>query len=117
MANEQTVSDRVASRVKALRRTEDGLTVAKLAARCAELGMPELTAQALHRLEQRGTADRKARPVTVDELFVLARALDVTVGYLLLGEGAQLVGAMTPKALRQMAEYMEQSGISFGDGA
>lgn len=118
MANSQTPSERVAKRIRALRHAQDPvLPVAELAARCAELGMPELTAQALYRLEQGATANRKARPVTVDELFVLARALDVTVGHLLLGEGATMVGAMSPKALRQLAEMMEESGIVFGDGA
>jgi hypothetical protein len=115
MDTTQTPSDNVAARVRALRKAQD-MQVADLAAACAELGMPELTTQALWRLEGRRPAPSgKRRPVTVDELFVLARALDVTVGRLLLGEGAIVVGAMTPKGLRKLADSMEQSGIVWGD--
>jgi hypothetical protein len=115
MDNAQTPSDKVAARVRRLRHAEEPvLTVAGLAARCAELGMPQLTAQALYKLETRRAAPSGARrPVTVDELFVLARALDVTVGELLFGSRGGL-GPMTPKGLRELADMMEDSGISFG---
>lgn len=116
MDNPETPSDKVAARVRSLRRAQD-ITVAELAERCAAEGMPQLTAQALYKLEARRAAPSGARrPVTVDELFVLARALDVTVGELLLGQpGTRTLGPMTPKGLRQLAEYMEQSGIVWGD--
>lgn len=115
MDSDKTPSDRVAARVRSLRGAQ-GMSVPQLAARCAELGMPQLTAQALYKLETRRAAPTSGirRPVTVDELFVLARALDVTVGQLLLGERGGL-GPMSPKSLREMADYMEQSGISFGE--
>jgi hypothetical protein len=77
MANERTVSDVVAARVKEVRGKRD-LTVSGLAARCAALGAPQLTAQALYKLEgQRDSASRRPRPVTVDELLALAVALNV----------------------------------------
>ncbi len=84
MANERTASDVVAARVKEVR-TKRALTVAGLASRCAELGAPELTAQALYKLEgQRGRSDRRPRPVTVDELLTLAVALNVSPVHLLV---------------------------------
>jgi len=113
MANSQTPSDVVAARVKQVRKRR-ALTVADLAARCAELGAPQLTAQALYKLEARRPGKLRPRPVTVDELFILARALDVTVGELLIGTPGT-IGPMTPKGLRQMADFMEKSGISWGD--
>lgn len=78
VANEPTPSDLIAHRVRMMR-TAMGLTVAELAARCAEQGMPKLTAQTLYKLEgARNVPDRPPRPVTVDELLVLARALGVS---------------------------------------
>jgi hypothetical protein len=62
------------------------MTVAQLAARCEEAGMPRLTAQALYKLEsQRDRTDRPPRPVTVDELLILAYALDVAPVHLIVG--------------------------------
>jgi transcriptional regulator with XRE-family HTH domain len=84
MANPQTPSDAVAARVKQVRKRRD-LTVADLAARCAELGAPQLTAQALYKLEgQRESATRRPRPVSVDELLTLALALNVAPVHLLV---------------------------------
>jgi hypothetical protein len=61
------------------------MTIKALAERCAELGAPGLTAQALYKLEgQRDRADRRPRPVTVDELLVLALALNVAPVHLLV---------------------------------
>ena len=78
MSEERTVSDVVAGRIRKLC-TARGMTVADLAARCAAAGMPKLTAQALYKLlGQRDVPDRPPRPVSVDELLILARALDVT---------------------------------------
>ena len=69
-------SDVVAARVRQVRNKRD-MTVANLAARCAELGAPQLTVQALYKLEgQRESATRRPRPVTVDELLALAAALN-----------------------------------------
>ena len=84
MANAETASDVVAGRIRELRRKR-GLRVTDLGARCAELGAPGLTAQALYKLEgQRGRDDRPPRPVTVDELLALALALNVAPVHLLV---------------------------------
>jgi hypothetical protein len=84
MANEETPSDVVAARVRQVR-TKRRMRVADLAARCAELGAPQLTAQALYKLEgQRESATRRPRPVTVDELLALAAALNVAPVHLLV---------------------------------
>ena len=84
MANESTPSDVVAARVREVR-GKRGMTVADLAARCAELGAPGLTAQALYKLEgQRDPAKRRPRPVSVDELLTLAVALNVAPVHLLV---------------------------------
>ena len=67
----------VVRRVKAERKRQ-GVTAAQLAERCAELGVPGLNTNVIANLEtgRRGY-------VTVDELFVLADALDVSPGRLL----------------------------------
>jgi transcriptional regulator with XRE-family HTH domain len=83
MANSQTPSDVVAARVKQVRKRRV-LTVADLAARCAELGAPQLTAQALYKLEARRPGKLRPRPVTVDELLALALALNVAPVHLLV---------------------------------
>jgi transcriptional regulator with XRE-family HTH domain len=83
MANERTASDVVAARVRDVR-IKRRLTVAKLAARCAALGVPELTAQAVYKLEARRPGKLRPRPVTVDELLTLAVALNVAPVHLLV---------------------------------
>jgi transcriptional regulator with XRE-family HTH domain len=84
MASNQTPSDVVAARVRQVRKRRD-LTTDQLAARCAELGAPDLTAQALYKLEgQRNVASRRPRAVTVDELLTLAIALNVAPVHLLV---------------------------------
>jgi len=84
MANEQTPSDVVAARVRQVRVKRD-MKVKDLAARCAELGAPQLTTQALYKLEgQRESATRRPRPVSVDELLALALALNAPPLYLLV---------------------------------
>lgn len=85
MDSRETVSDLIAKRVRALREGR-GMSVKALAARCAEEGMPRLTEQALYKLEgQRTSADRRPRPVSVDELLVLAFVLDVAPVHLIAG--------------------------------
>jgi transcriptional regulator with XRE-family HTH domain len=76
MANERSASDVVAARVREVRGKRK-LTVAELAARCAALGAPDLTAQALYKLEGRRPGKLRPRPVTVGELLALAAALNV----------------------------------------
>lgn len=87
----------VAARVRQVR-TKRGMTVANLAARCAELGAAELTAQALYKLEgRRASTSGRSRPVTVDELLTLALALNVAPVHLLVpvdgpGENYPVIG-------------------------
>jgi hypothetical protein len=79
-----TPSDLIAQRVRELRRARGGMTVAELAERCKDAGMPGLTAQALYKLE--GQRDKRApRPVSVDEMLVLAYVLDVAPVHLIAG--------------------------------
>jgi transcriptional regulator with XRE-family HTH domain len=78
MAGKQTPSDVVAARVREVREKRR-MTTVDLAARCAALGAPQLTVQALYKLEGRreSPASHRPRPVTVDELLALAAALNV----------------------------------------
>lgn len=72
------------ARVTGIRR-DRGMTIARLAARCAELGTPGLTAQTLYKMEGvRDRAKRHPRSVTVDELLTLALALNVAPVHLLV---------------------------------
>lgn len=72
-----TASDLVGARIRKLR--EGRYTVKQLAARCSALGASELTAAAIANIEtgrrDKGTGARR-RDVTIDELLVLALALD-----------------------------------------
>lgn len=108
----KTPSDRVAGRVQEFRQSR-GMTVTHLAERCAELGMPELTAQVIYKLEGRRKAPSgRPRPVTVDELVVLARALGVPVGRLLYGDDGTRYPSTSPEAqamLRQLGDLIEDS--------
>ena len=72
------LSDEVAEEVSRLRRAA-GLNRDQLADRCADLGLP-LSAAAIANIEtgRRGKDGERRREVTVDELVVLARALQVT---------------------------------------
>jgi transcriptional regulator with XRE-family HTH domain len=78
MDSNQTPSDVVAARVREVREKRR-MTTVDLAARCAELGGPQLTVQTLYKLEGRRESPKshRPRPVTVDELFALAAALNV----------------------------------------
>lgn len=73
-----TVSDLAGRRIKETR-LRRGWTAAQLAARCADLGAPELTASVIANVEtgRRDQSGRRRRFVTVDELLTLAYALDV----------------------------------------
>jgi transcriptional regulator with XRE-family HTH domain len=73
-----SISDAAVRRVVGLRKMR-GLTRDQLAARCAGAGRPELTGPALANIEtgRRGPEGQRRRDVTVDELAVLATALDV----------------------------------------
>jgi transcriptional regulator with XRE-family HTH domain len=79
-----TPSDVVAARVRDVR-TKRKLTVADLAERCAAIGAPQLTVQAIYKIEgQRESTTRPPRQVTVDELLALAAALNVAPVHLLV---------------------------------
>jgi transcriptional regulator with XRE-family HTH domain len=79
-----TPSDVVAARVRQVRKRRE-LTVPELAERCAAIGAPQLTAQAIYKIEgQRESATRSPRQVTVDELLALAAALNVAPVHLLV---------------------------------
>lgn len=71
-------------------RADRGLSVAKLATRCADLGMPKLNRDVITNIERLRRDD-----VGVGELFVLATALDVPPTALLISEDAEPL-AVTP---------------------
>lgn len=76
----------IAERVKEVR-GKRGLTATQLAERCAAVGAPELTAQALSNIEtgRRATKDGpRRRYLTVDEVVALALALDVAPVHLVV---------------------------------
>lgn len=67
----------MAGRIRFYRRARE-LTVQGLARECARQGMPELTEASLWNIERRATSStRRHRRVSVEELLVLARALQV----------------------------------------
>jgi transcriptional regulator with XRE-family HTH domain len=111
-------SDVVAARVREVRGKRN-LTVAGLAARCAELGAPELTAQALYKLEQRRPGKLRPRPVTVDELLALAAALNCPPVCLLVppddpGEPYAVTAALTEDRFSVRA-WIRGAGPLLGD--
>ncbi len=90
MDNSPTPSDLIAQRIRDLR-NDRGMSVPDLAARCKAAGLPRLTAQALYKLEgQRGK--RTPRPISIDELLVIAFVLDIAPVHLIAGldDDAQL---------------------------
>jgi transcriptional regulator with XRE-family HTH domain len=97
MDSQPTPSDLIAERIRNLRKSR-GLTIADLAARCAAAGMPKLTAQALYKLEgQRESSTRRPRPVSVDELLVLAYVLDAAPAHLIAGLDDDTPFPVTPE--------------------
>lgn len=87
---EQTFSDQAGANVRALRE-QNKWTRAELAARCARLGAPGLTAAAITNIEL-GKRDKQGvrhRDITVDEVIMLAAAFSVPPSVLLpdLGRG------------------------------
>lgn len=72
-----TASDQIVRRIRALRKARDW-TAAKLAERCAEAGAPHITAAVIANIETgRRKNGRRTRPLTIDELLDIARALSV----------------------------------------
>jgi transcriptional regulator with XRE-family HTH domain len=79
-----TVSDNLAAKVREVRKLH-GWQPADLAARCAEVGAPHLTENAIENIESGRRSDgRRRRAVTVDELIALALALDVAPVHLVV---------------------------------
>lgn len=93
---DETVSDVVAGRVREARKARGWLT-GDLAARCAELGRAELTGNVIENIEsgRRDKDGRRRRDVTVDELRVLADALDFSPADVLGGLPPGTLGPMT----------------------
>jgi len=77
MTNTSTVSDTIGAAVKAVR-TRHGWTQADLAAQCASIGAPHLTAAVIYDIEsgRRDAAGRRRREISTDEWLALALALD-----------------------------------------
>ncbi|MEV6820186.1 helix-turn-helix transcriptional regulator [Nocardiopsis dassonvillei] len=81
----ETVSDIVAQRVRQLRKSQ-GMKATDLAEKCRELGMPHLTAATISNIEtgRRDKDGRRRRNIDVDELLVLAHALNVAPVHLMV---------------------------------
>ena len=72
-----TASDVIAEQIRR-HRTRLGMTREDLAARCAQLGYPEMSYAAITNIERKNKEKAgRRRDVTVDELFILAYALAV----------------------------------------
>ena len=92
-----TVSDIIAGEIRAIRRARD-LTAQQLAERCAEVGFPDLTTQALSNIEsgRRDGDGRRRRYITVEELLAIGCALNVAPLDLLVPQSAADPYAVTP---------------------
>jgi transcriptional regulator with XRE-family HTH domain len=72
------ISNRVGANIRSARKRH-GWTVAHLAERCTEFGRPELTQSVLENIEHgRRRNGERTRDITVDELILLSRVLDVS---------------------------------------
>lgn len=80
----------MAQQIRAFRKRRN-LTLAQLATECERLGAPQLSLSALANIERGQTSEskRRRRDVSVDELMVLAKALDVAPLLLLFPVGAE----------------------------
>lgn len=69
-----------------LLRQRNGWTARDLAARCAQIGAPQITHTVVTNLEtgRAGSDGRRRREVSVDEMLILACALNVPPAYLLV---------------------------------
>lgn len=89
-AESVSVSGVIASQIRAYRMRK-GWSVRQLAEVCEKLGAAQLTAASLANIErgQDPNAKRSSRRVLADELFVLARALDVSPNMLVFPTGEE----------------------------
>jgi transcriptional regulator with XRE-family HTH domain len=85
MVNMTNPSDYVAARIREVRRAH-GLSIAQLAAKCSQLGAPQLTPAVLDNIEtgRRNKDGGRRRHVTVDELLAVALALNAPPLYLII---------------------------------
>ncbi len=92
-------SDLIGERIKQIR-DRRGMTAKQLAARCKEIGAPEITAPVIANIEtgRRGPDGKRRRDVTVDEVLILAYALEVPPILLLLPRGGTEKLQITPDA-------------------
>ena len=97
MTNAPTVSQSLAEQIRAFRKRRN-MTLNQLAEVCERLGAPQLSFSALANIERGQTAKstRRRREVSIDELAVLARALQVPPALLLFQVGAATEVELTP---------------------
>lgn len=107
----ESVSDVVAAKVKDLRHSY-GWSTDELAARCAEIGYPEISQNVIENIESgRRRNGERTRSVTVDELFALAKALQCVPAYLLPGQLQP--GSFLLPMDEQKAEQLAHALLSF----
>ena len=101
---DRTVTGTVVAQLRRLRRRRD-LTAAGLAARCADLGSPELSEHVIRNIEV------GRRTISVEQLAVLALALDVSPSHLLCparpreGQAGPGPIRLTPSVIAEADEY------------
>lgn len=83
------LSDVVGARIAALRKTSGDITREELARRCGDLGWPVSVAVLTNMETGRRKGAQSRREITVDEIVVLARALEVPPLLLLFPVGAE----------------------------
>lgn len=91
--------DVIGSRIRDLRK-RSGLSADQLASRCAGVGYPQLSATAIYLIEGGGRGKSGSRPrrrVTIEELLVLAVALETSPLVLLVPEDSDAEYAVTPE--------------------
>jgi transcriptional regulator with XRE-family HTH domain len=100
-----TPSDLVAAQIQAARQSR-GWSAKDLALRCAALGANQLTAAVIANIEtgRRNTSGHRRRDVTVDELLVIALALDVPPLELLQPSDQAMTVAVTPEVLASQSD-------------
>ncbi|GAA1550327.1 hypothetical protein GCM10009827_083730 [Dactylosporangium maewongense] len=94
----ENLSDVVARRVVQIRKSRS-MTREQLAKRCADLGYPSLTGPAVANIEtgRRGPSGERRRDITIDELTVLAAALDVPPLVLTFPIGTDATSPVVPR--------------------
>jgi len=110
-----TPSDYAASRIREVRRLRN-MSTSDLAARCAGLGVPRITMAVIENIEngRRNLEGQRRRTVSVDELMVIALALNCPPLYLLIPpEDMDQPYPLTPTEVlnrRYVAEWFSGTG-------